>query len=117
MCKRVAYLRDKLLADLAAAEKIFVYRSPGLDADRLEALHRALATFGPIQLLNVQPAAPTAPTTFQGRAGEIIEVAPRRYVGFLERLGVTDMKTWDIAYDDWIAICRKCAEASARGTR
>ena len=112
MCKRVTYLRNKLVADLTAAEKIFVYRSPGLDADRLEALHDALSALGPVRLLNVQPAAPTAPTMFQGGAGEVVEVAPRRYVGFLERLGVTEMGTWDIAFDDWVAICRRCAAAS-----
>lgn len=109
VCHEMSALRDKLLADLAAAEKIFVYRSSGLDADRLEALHRALRAYGPVGLLDVQPAAPTAPTSFQGAAGEVVEVAERRWVGFLERLGTETGTTWDVAYDDWVAVCRKVA--------
>ena len=94
---------------MAAAEKIFVYRSEGLDGDRLEALHRALRMFGPVRLLNVQPAAPTAPTLFQGRAGDLLKVDDDRYVAFLERLGLQEGGAWDIAFDDWIDVCRKAA--------
>ena len=110
-CRGIAHLRDALLADLAAAEKIFVFRSTGLDADRLEALHRALRAYGPVRLLDVQPAAPTAPTVFQGAAGELVEVEAGCYVGFLERLGALEEGTWDIAYDDWVAVCRKADRA------
>ena len=46
MCRRIVYLRGKLLEDLAAAEKIFVYRSPTIDADGLRRLHRALRAHG-----------------------------------------------------------------------
>ena len=108
-CRRILQLKEKLIADLAAAEKVFVYRSEGLDGDRLEELHRALRVFGPVRLLNVQPAAPTAPTIFQGRAGDLIRIEEGRYVGFLERLGAQEGGAWDIAFDDWIAVCRKAA--------
>ena len=106
-CRRLAMLKEKLIADLQAAEKVFVYRSEGLEGDRLEALHRSLRAFGPVRLLNIQPAAPTAPTLFQGRAGDLLKVEDGRYVGFLEKLGAEDGGVWDIAFDDWIAICRK----------
>ena len=102
-------LKDKLLADLAAADKIFVYRSSGLDGDRLEALHRALRAHGPVRLLAIQPAAPTAPTSIQGAAGELVEIGEGLCVGFLERLGVQVGGTWDVAWDDWVAVCRKAA--------
>ena len=107
MCGPIAQLRDKLLLDLAAAEKIFVFRSSGLDADRLEALHGALRAYGPVRLLDVQPAAPTAPTSFQGAAGELVEVGEGRWVGFLERLGFEAGGAWDVAYEDWLSVCSK----------
>ena len=99
MCRRVTFLRDKLLADLAAAEKTFVFRSDGIDPDQLEALHRGLRAFGAVRLLDVQPAG--AATGFQGAPGEIMRVAEDRYVGFLGRLGVGADNHWDIAFDDW----------------
>ncbi len=102
-------LRDRLLADLATADKIFVFRSSGLEADRLEALHRALRAHGPVRLLDVRPAAPTAPSAVQGAAGEVVEVGEGLWVGFLERLGGQAGATWDVAYEDWIDICRKTA--------
>ena len=45
LCRRAAYLRDKLLADLAGAEKIFLYQfpyrlNPGLRARLLQGLQR-----------------------------------------------------------------------------
>ena len=101
--RRIVAARDRLLADLAAAEKIFVFRSDGLDGDRLELLHRALAAYGPVRLLNVQPAAPTAPTLLQGQAGEVIRIEKNRFVGFLERFAGSDAP----AVADWIALCRK----------
>ncbi len=112
-CRDIATLRDQLLADLAAAEKTVVFRSSGLDADRLEALHRALRAYGPVRLLNVQPAAPTAPTSFQGAAGEVVEVEEGRFVGFLERLGVQRGGGWDVAYEDWASICAKTAKLAS----
>ena len=109
VCRETVALKGELLAKLAAGEKIFVYRSSGLDGDRLEALHRALRAHGPVRLLAIQPAAPTAPTSVQGAAGELVEVGEGLFVGFLERLGTRVGGAWDVAYDDWVAVCRKAA--------
>ena len=49
MCRRIAVLTKQLNADLTAAEKIFVYRTEGIDGDGLERLHRALRGFGRIR--------------------------------------------------------------------
>ena len=107
MCRRVAYLRDKLLADLATGEKIFVFRSPGIEAARLEALHEALEAYGPIKLVGVQPS--DAACGPGGTPGGIVRIGERRWVGFLSRLGVADGNYWDIAFDEWVAICRAVA--------
>ncbi len=111
MCRRVAWLRDKLVADLEAAEKIFVYRSPGIDQGRLATLHAALEAYGPIRLLAVQPA--TAACETPGAPGEIVALGERRWMGFLSRLGVADGNYWDIAFHEWVAICR-ATEAATR---
>ena len=111
MCRRIVDLKERFIADLTAAERIFVYRSEGLDSDGLEALHRALRGLGPVRLLSVQPAAPTAPTSFGGRAGDLLTVDRGRHVGFLERLGVDRGGTWTVAIEDWLSICRKAAAA------
>lgn len=109
----LAAIRTALMSDLAAADRIFVYRSAGLDANRLDALHGALRRFGSARLLHVQPAAPTAPTDFGGTAGDLVEVAPGRYVGFVERLGASDEDgVRNAAADEWIAICGKAALAA-----
>ena len=109
MCRRITYLRDKLVADLKMAEKIFVYRSPGIDEERLDALHRLLSGFGPVTLMAVQPV--VAASTFQGAAGDILKVGDRRYLGFLDHAGVDSQGNWNIAFDDWTSVCRKIVAA------
>ncbi len=111
MCRKIAALKKQLIADLTTAEKIFVYRSEGVDGDGLERLHRALRDFGPVRLLSVQPAAPTAPEQFQGRAGDLLEVGENRYVGFVERLGVEEKGVWNVSLEDWISVCRRTVAA------
>ena len=107
MCRRVVYLRDKLLEDLSAAEKIFVYCTAAINADQIAQLHDALGAFGPVKLLAVQPA--DAESDLKGAAGEVAQICERRWVGFLNRLGVARSQFWDIAFDDWVSICRRVA--------
>ena len=109
MCERIGRLRRELLDTLAAGKRIFVYCSDGLTSDEFETLHRALETFGPNRLLAVQPAEPAADLPFRGRPGDVLRAGPGRYVGFLPHRGVGSAGTWNIAFDDWIAICRKVA--------
>lgn len=112
MCRRVAFLRDKLVADLEAAEKIFVYRSPGIDEARLAALHQTLLAFGPVTVLAVQPAEPRLAGCYHGTPGAVVEVAERCFVGFLSHLGVEEgQTTWHVAFDDWLDVCRRVADA------
>ena len=114
MCRRIVYLRGKLLEDLASAEKIFVYRSPTIDAEGLRRLHRALRAHGPVILLGVQPVL-TKVTAFPGRpVGEVDRLDEGLYVGFLAHSGTDALGNWDIAFDTWTTLFAKILE-KARG--
>ena len=110
MRRRVVYLRDKLLADLAAAEKMFVWKSDAIDLSELRALHDELAAYGPARLLNVRASPLPAWDGPPCEPGSAIRVASGLYVGALSRLGNAGT-AWDIAFDEWIALCRRVAMA------
>ena len=111
LCRRVAYLRDKLIEDLGTAEKVFVYRSSGIDEADLRRLHRALRAFGPVTLLGAQPVN-TPATHFPGRpVGEIDRLDDGLYIGFLDRPGSDALGNWNIGFDDWTSIFTKALAA------
>ena len=87
MCRRVAFLRDKFIADLRAAEKIVVFRSAGMEDAAFDALHGALRRFGSVRLLVVQPA---RASNAKCVPGDVVEVAEGRYLGVIGRLGLRE---------------------------
>ncbi len=107
LCRRIAYLKDKLLSDLADAKKVFVYTGQSLTMEGLHALHAALKTFGPVKLLHARVITADAAGFPDGRAGEVVSIDRGLFVGYLRRPGVTAGNDWDIAFEDWLAICRK----------
>ncbi len=110
MCRRIVYLRGKLLDDLASAEKIFVYRSSTIDAEGLRRLHRALRAHGPVTLLGVQPVL-TGTTAFPGRpVGEVERLDEGLYVGFLAHPGTDALGNWDIDFETWTGLFAKVLE-------
>lgn len=113
MCERLAILKTRFMADLGAGEKIFVYRSPGLARQALTQLHQALSRYGPVTLLLVQPARSDICKDFAGQPGDLSVVAPGLFVGFIRRLGVAPDNTWNIAFDDWVSVCRAAAAKAA----
>ena len=107
LCRRVAWLRDKFLDDLAAAEKILVFKSLVLRFEDLVALHALLRAHGPVRLLHVRPAVTAGlPPWPDGAPGTIDEVAPDLFVGYVDRMGTLT----DIPFDQWVSICRALAE-------
>jgi tetratricopeptide (TPR) repeat protein len=106
MCRRIAFLRGKLLADLAEARKIFVFLAPGLSLTDLRILHRELQSLGPISLLNVRLVSTPIDGFDAGRAGEAIEIDRGLFVGYLGRSGRTPFGGWDIPFGDWLAVCQ-----------
>lgn len=116
-CKRVAFLKDKLLADLAEARKTFVFVSPTLRLDDLLMLHTVLKRLGNVSLLHVRPlGAPGAGLDFGKRAGEVVEIEPGLFVGYLSRPGRNAMGEWNIAFDEWVALCRETARLRSFAT-
>jgi tetratricopeptide (TPR) repeat protein len=107
LCRRVAFLKDKLLSDFAEAKKVFVFTSPALTRDELSTLHRSLKSLGSVALLHVKPVSATADGIVSGEAGSVTTLDRDLFVGFLSRPGLPPNGFWDIAFDDWIAVCRK----------
>jgi tetratricopeptide (TPR) repeat protein len=105
-CRRIAFLRGKLLADLAEGRKIFVFLSPRLSLADLQMLHRELQSLGPVSLLNVRLVSTPIEGFGTGRAGEAIEIDRGLFVGYLGRSGRTRSGAWDIPFDDWLAVCQ-----------
>ena len=103
MCRRVVYLRDKFIADLEAAEKVFVYKGVDLTFEDLSRLHALLRNYGPVRLLHVRLASSAGVGSWPaGTAGTVTQVAPNLHVGYVTRAG----NLYDIPFDEWMAICR-----------
>lgn len=105
MRRRLAYLKDKFLADLASAEKVFVLKTYDTSADVVRELHARLRSYGPVQLLWLRSLAmlPTAPDVRR----DVIEIEDGLFTGYLGRFGNTPSSTWDIDFDDWTRLCRR----------
>lgn len=112
-CRRVAFLKDKLLEDLAEGRKTFVFLSSTLRVEELLMLHAALRRLGDVALLHARPIGASMRGFPRGRPGEVVEIRPGLFVGYLGRPGRKANGDWDIAFDDWLAICR--ATARLRG--
>ena len=111
MCRRVAYLRDKFIADLEAAEKVLLFKSVDLAFEDLSRLHALLRGYGPVRLVHVRLAtsAGTGPWP-AGGAGTVTQVAPDLYVGYVTLMG----NLYAIPADEWVAICREVADGAAQ---
>ncbi len=97
--RRMRYLRDKLIGDLRDPEKIFVLKVAWepLTAGEIEALSRAIRSYGPASLLCVCAA------DDDHQEGSIHAAAPGVFVGYLDvsgRLAVADR------HGAWEALCR-----------
>ena len=102
-CRRLQFLRRKLLDDLAAGAKVFVYKMSArtLTPEELARLHAALRRHGPATLLYVRYEDAAHPN------GTVEMVAPGLMIGYIDRFNVTpEGKVVSEAFDSWEAICR-----------
>jgi len=110
LCRRLRYLRDKFLDDLASAEKILVFQfSAEPSQAEMLALHAALRRYGQNILLCIRL------QDDRRRAGEVEAIGEGLLVGYLDRPGF-DGQRWDISFECWHAICRE-ADRLARQSR
>ena len=96
-CKRLQYLRIKLLDDLRAAEKIFLYKAvEPITDEQIMPLWRAVSAYGPNTLVVARVAEPGHPP------GSVRVVEPGLMVGYFDRTSTTDP-----SLDVWLEICRR----------
>jgi tetratricopeptide (TPR) repeat protein len=101
LCRRLRYLRDKFLDDLANPEKILVFQDgeQATDQDMVD-LHAALQRYGDNRLLYVRPQR-------SGRAaGEVEIIGDGLLAGYVDRPGY-EGGHWDISFECWLTLCQK----------
>lgn len=109
-CRRIAYLRNKLIEDLEAAEKIFLYkpRSGRLSASEIADIHAAIRSYGKPLLMCVRLEDADHPNGLVEWGGDGLLLA---YID-----SVWDMKRPEtIKYESWRAICARAWEMVQEG--
>ncbi len=103
-CRRLQFLRRKLLADLAGAAKIYVFKAnDGISDAQISALHAAMCGYSPANnLLCVR----LAGADFS--AGTLERRNKNLFIGYLDRFSNVDP-----AVETWISLCRLVTEAMA----
>ena len=97
-CKRMQFLRRKLLDDLGTAAKILVYKSEhGITDTQVGALYRALHRFSPDNVLLCVRLADE-----QHAPGTLERMQPRLFIGYIDKFS-----TIDISVDLWLDLCRQ----------
>jgi hypothetical protein len=108
--RTVRFLVDKLIADLETADKIMVFRqNEDVSANDLLDFRMALAAFGTVRLLWVQPARPGC------RAGSVVAVDDTLMVGYVTRLAGRD-NAHDFDIESWLTVLRKAHRMHAART-
>ena len=96
---RLKFLLRKFMEELAAGEKIFVYkRDAVVSEEEILPLHMSLNRYGENTLLWVMPAEPDRP------AGTVEVVRPGLLKGYIDRFA-PDNNAHDFSFDGWLRIC------------
>jgi tetratricopeptide (TPR) repeat protein len=102
-CRRIQWLRQRLLDDLSAARKIFVYKTEVITDAELLAIYAALQRYSTdITLLFVRRQESGHP------AGTVERVTGNLFVGYIDRFS-----TIDISLSIWIRLCQGVASELA----
>ena len=101
-CKRISFLRKKLLRDLENAQKIFIVTAhrPSSSDGSAFALHAALKEYGPNRLLYVRAEMPDL------EPGSVKHIEDGLFFGNLDRWGGNRNGTWSISQDIWLKLCQ-----------
>lgn len=101
---RLRLLRRKLIEELEAGDKLFVYKrtTHDLTEAELSRLHKAVRSYGEATLFYVRYADAAHPP------GTVEQAAPGLLVGFVERFAVArGGELLPLPVDEWAAVCRK----------
>jgi tetratricopeptide (TPR) repeat protein len=101
-CRRLGFLKTKLLEDFAAAEKIFVYKifRRNMDRAEVEAIHALLQRYGLVTLLYVRSSDAEHP------GGSVEWWGNRLLVGYISHFSMTDAgEAVTPLMGEWTSIC------------
>jgi tetratricopeptide (TPR) repeat protein len=109
MSRRLAFLSEKLIADIESGSKIFVYKLHDTDLTdaMLIEIHEAMRKIGPATLLGVRRPGPGDNDL------DVRKLRDGLLVGFidaLDRVSANDPRPY---IDDWVAVCRRAAALAA----
>ncbi len=108
---RLRFLRRKLLADLASAEKIFIWKSNlPVEETRVRRLLAALRRHGPATLLWV-----CAADVASGRVGDVEKLSDNLLRGVIDRFASYETMT-DIHHAAWFEICAAAVRIAGSAT-
>jgi len=104
MCRRLLFLKNKLIEDLENGEKIFVYKPSDslLKDSEIMAIWRAIGKYGTNAVLCVRLHDELHP------AGTVEQLTDGLLVGYIDRVP-TSMDQKGISYDCWVSICQSAA--------
>jgi tetratricopeptide (TPR) repeat protein len=106
-CRRLQWLRRKLIDNLTSAGKIFVYKyEDGLTDSNITALYEALRRYCPdivLVCIKLEEAG--------HRSGTVESIRGGLFVGYLDRFS-----TVDISVSGWISVCQAVAQRLPTGT-
>ena len=102
MCKRIGFMRRKLLSDLASGEKILIHKTFASGSEEVRVLYASLRRLGPVRLLWVRSEHSGGGAK---RDDTVEEIEPGLYAGCIRRFGNRLDGPWNIAFEDWVALC------------
>lgn len=106
-CRRLRFLREKLIRDLREGEKIFVFRNMlrDLTAAEIHRLHAAVRAYGKATLFYVQYSNDVR------QSGEVRSPEEGLLWGYMDRFAFSrDDKPLGPATESWLAVCRRAFE-------
>jgi tetratricopeptide (TPR) repeat protein len=102
ICRRLQFLRRKLIDDLAAGEKIFVYKivERELEDEEIDQIHQAMRSYGDNTMLYVRYADAAHPD------GMVVAVRPGLLVGYIDHFQMSRAgEVGAVVTHSWRAIC------------
>jgi tetratricopeptide (TPR) repeat protein len=110
-CRRLTYLRRKLITDLENCEKILVFRTADfLSNEQIWALFRRIETYGPNTLLCARL------ETDAARDGRLEQLDDRLWVAYIKIVPPSAIE-FDINQASWLKVCRQVYASWAQSDR